>query len=74
MASVTLHETESLPIVYVVAIDTQLDFHVAVVLVANGGKLCELPFPTSSEGYEQLVYWNPQFGDRPVFGMEGTAS
>jgi len=75
MASSTLPRNEK-PVLFdhVVGIDTHRDFHVAVVLAPNGGKLAELTFPTSSKGYEQLVTWSEQFGVRPVFAMEGTSS
>ena len=59
---------------HVVGIDTHRDFHVAVALAPNGGKLAELTFPASSKGCEQLVSWSEQFGVRPVFAMEGTGS
>jgi hypothetical protein len=58
----------------VAGIDTHRDFHVAVDLAPNGGKLAELTFPTSRKGYEQQVAWSEQFGVRPVFAMEGTSS
>ncbi len=59
---------------YVVGIDTRRDFHVAVVLAPNGGRVGELTLPASSDGYEQLVIWCEQFGVRWVFAMEGTSS
>lgn len=75
MASATLPRKGPLiPFDHVVGIDTHRDFHVAVVLAPNGGKVGELTFPTSSKGYEQLVNWSEQFGVRPVFAMEGTGS
>jgi transposase len=75
MASSTLPQNEKpVPFDHVVGIDTHRDFHVAVVLAPNGGKLADLTFPTSSKGYEQLVTWSEQFGVRPVFAMEGTSS
>jgi hypothetical protein len=73
MASATLPRNgHSDPFDHVIGIDTHRDFHVAVVLAPNGGKLGELTFPTSSEGYKQLVIWSEQFGIRPEFAMEGT--
>ena len=66
MASATLpRKGHSEPFDHVIGIDTHRDFHVAVVLAPNGGKLGELTFPTSSEGYEQLVIWSEQFGTKP---------
>ena len=75
MAFATLpRNRHSDPFDHVIGIDTHRDFHVAVLMAPNGGKLGELTFPTSSEGYEQLVIWSEQFGTRPVFAMEGTGS
>ena len=66
MASATLPRNgRPIPFDHVIGIDTHRDFHVAVVLAPNGGKLGELTFPTSSNGYEQLVNWSEQFGVRP---------
>ena len=63
MASAALPRNEKpVPFDHVVGIDTHRDFHVAVVLAANGGKLGKLTFPTSSKGYEQLLTWSEQFG------------
>ena len=59
---------------HVIGIDTHRDFHVAVALAPKGGKLGQLTFQTSREGYEQLMIWSEQFGVRPVFAMEGTGS
>ena len=58
----------------VVGIDTHLDFHVAVALAPNGGKLDEIRIPTVRQDYEALIGWTELFGSRPVFAMEGTSS
>jgi transposase len=75
MASTTLPpNSQSVLFDHVAGIETHRDFHVAVVLAPNGGRLGELTFPASSKGYEQLVIWSEQFGVRPVFAMKGTGS
>lgn len=58
----------------VIGIDTHRDFHVAVALAPNGGKLDEIRIPTVRKGYEALIGWTELFGSRPVFAMEGTSS
>jgi transposase len=57
-----------------VGIDTHSDFHVAVALAPNGGRLGELTFTATCKGYEEPVAWTEQYGVRPVFAMEGTGS
>ena len=59
---------------HVIGIDTHRDFHVAVALAPNGGRLGELTFTATSMGYEELEAWTEQYGVRPVFAMEGTGS
>ncbi len=58
----------------VISIDTHWDFHVAVALAPNGGKLDEYRIPTIQRGYQALIGWTELFGSRPVFAMEGTSS
>lgn len=58
----------------VIGIDTHRDFHVAVALAPNGGKLDEIRILTVQKGYETLISWPELFGSRPVFAMEGTSS
>ena len=75
MASATLpRHGQSAQFDHVVGIDTHRDFHVAVALAPNGGRLGELTFTATSKGYEELVAWTEQYGVRPVFAMEGTGS
>ena len=75
MASATLpRHGQSAQFDHVVGIDTYRDFHVAVALAPNGGRLGELTFTATSKGYEELVAWTEQYGVRPVFAMEGTGS
>jgi transposase len=58
----------------VIGIDTHRDFHVAVALAPNGGKLDECRIPTIQQGYQALIGWSELFGNHPVFAMEGTSS
>jgi transposase len=75
MASATMpRHGQSAQFDHVVGIDTHRDFHVAVAVAPNGGRLGELTFTATSKGYEELVAWTEQYGVRPMFAMEGTGS
>jgi transposase len=58
----------------VIGVDTHKDFHVAVALDHNGGRLGELQFATSQAGLAQLEVWAAEFGEIEAWGVEGTAS
>jgi transposase len=75
MASPTLAQTGSqqAPDV-VIGVDTHKDIHVAVALAPNGGRLGDCRIPTTRKGYDELITWTEQFGNAPVFAVEGTSS
>lgn len=58
----------------VVGIDTHKHIHVAVALDAIGGRLGELTFPVTVDGYVQLEQWACGLGHVDAFGVEGTGS
>jgi transposase len=55
-------------------VDTHKDFHVAAVLNAIGGLLGVKTFPSTLDGYEQLLCWMQSFGEINRVGVEGTGS
>jgi hypothetical protein len=57
-----------------IGVDTHEDVHVAVALDQLGRRLGELPIPTHTGGYAQLVDWASEFGVIDQFGVEGTGS
>lgn len=58
----------------VVGVDTHKDFHVAVALDQNGGRLGELRFATTQSGLTEAERWAATFGEIETWGIEGTAS
>jgi transposase len=58
----------------VLGVDTHLDVHVAVALDQLGRRLGELAVPTTTGGYEKLIYWAESFGSVRYAGVEGTSS
>jgi transposase len=58
----------------VLAVDTHLDFHLAVALDRVGRRLGEIKVPTTAEGYERVVRWAEGFGPVQCAGIEGTSS
>jgi transposase len=58
----------------VLGVDTHLDVHVAVALDQLGRRLGELAVPTTTRGYEKLIYWAQSFGSVRYAGVEGTSS
>ncbi|MCA1837455.1 MAG: IS110 family transposase [Actinobacteria bacterium] len=58
----------------VLGVDTHLDVHVAVALDQLGRRLGELAVPTTTRGYEKLIYWAKSFGFVRYVGVEGTSS
>lgn len=75
MASATLTRPEGAdhPDV-VIGVDTHKEFHVAVALAPNGGRLGECSIPANRQGYSVLQDWALELGSRPVFAVEGTRS
>lgn len=75
MASPTLTQPEGAdhPDV-VIGVDTHKEFHVAVALAPNGGRLGECSIPANRQGYGVLQDWALELGSRPVFAVEGTGS
>jgi transposase len=55
-------------------VDTHLDVHVAAALDQIGGLLGTASFPTTPDGYEQLLGWLRGFGPVVQVGVEGTSS
>ena len=55
-------------------VGTHADFHVAAVVVHNGGLLGIESFGASEAGYENLVGWLIGFGSVDRVGVEGTGS
>ena len=58
----------------VLGVDTNLDFHVAVVLDQLGRRLGESKVPTTIEGYRNLLLWAEGLGPITCAGVEGTGS
>jgi len=58
----------------VVGVDTHLDAHAAVVLDPLGALLGCRSFPSTPEGYRQLLSWSSSFGQVLAAGVEGTGS
>jgi transposase len=58
----------------VLGVDTHLDFHVAVALDELGRRLGQSTTPTTTEGYESLLWWAEGFGPVRSAGLEGTGS
>ncbi len=55
-------------------VDTHLDVHVAAALDGIGGLLGTASFPTTPDGYRQLLNWLQSFGQVVQVGVEGTGS
>jgi transposase len=58
----------------VIGIDTHKDFHVAVALTGQGGRLGELKFASTRRGIDQLEQWSSALGTVRAWGVEGTSS
>ena len=58
----------------VIGVDTHKAIHVAVALATNGGSLGEFRISATRKGYDELIGWTEQFGNSPLFAMEGTGS
>lgn len=55
-------------------VDTHKDVHVAAVITATGAMLDTRSFPTTREGYRQLLAWARAFGSLRRAGVECTGS
>ncbi len=55
-------------------VDTHEDVHVAVALDQLGRWLGELPIPSNTGGFVQLVHWASELGVIDRIGVEGTGS
>ena len=55
-------------------VDTNADMHVAAVVNHVGGVLGVESFPTTMNGYRQLVSWLASHGELTLVGVEGTGS
>ena len=58
----------------IIGVDTHKDFHVAVALSANGGRLAECRIPANQQGCSKLRSWALELGTKPIFAKEGTGS
>jgi transposase len=75
MASPTLTQPEGADhLDVVIGVDTHKEFHVAVALAPNGGRLGECSIPANRQGHGVLQDWALELGSRPVFAVEGTGS
>jgi transposase len=55
-------------------VDTHADTHHAAVTSANGTRIADAEFPTTEQGYTQLLDWAGSFGRLREVGVEGTGS
>ena len=60
--------------VVTVGVDTHSDVHHAAVIDAVGRPLADLGFPTTPDGYRQLLTWAAGHGEIAAFGVEGTGA
>lgn len=58
----------------VLGVDTHKDFHAAAVITVLGVALDGRTFPTTAEGYHQLIAWARSFGTLRRAGVECTGS
>ncbi|MEV5952153.1 IS110 family transposase [Streptomyces sp. NPDC051993] len=58
----------------VLGVDTHKDVHVAAVITSTGAMLDTRSFPTTREGYRQLLSWARAFGSLKRAGIECTGS
>jgi transposase len=58
----------------ILGVDTHLDIHVAVVIDEVGRIVATNSFPTTANGYEQLMKWTSSFGRFSRAGVEGTGT
>lgn len=55
-------------------VDTHKDVHVAATLTSLGGLVASRSFPTTAEGYQQMLDWASTFGTLRRAGVECTGS
>lgn len=55
-------------------VDTHTDTHHAAVIATNSGQIADAEFPTTEQGYTQLLAWMTSFGRVRTVGIEGTGS
>ncbi|MGW6263296.1 IS110 family transposase, partial [Streptomyces sp. NPDC055085] len=55
-------------------VDTHTDTHHAAVVDPIGRHLGDAQFPTTSDGYRELLAWLHRFGTVLAVGVEGTGS
>jgi transposase len=60
--------------VVTVGVDTHSDVHHAAVIDEVGRPLADAGFPTTPEGYRQLLAWAAGHGEIAAFGVEGTGA
>lgn len=68
------HHSADPPEDVVLGVDTHKDVHVAAVITATGAMLDTRSFPTTREGYRQLLAWARAFGSLRRAGVECTGS
>ncbi|MFD5121237.1 IS110 family transposase [Streptomyces sp. NPDC058385] len=68
------HHTAEPPEDIVLGVDTHKDVHVAAVVTTTGALLDNRSFPTTQEGYRQLLSWARSFGRLQRAGVECTGS
>ena len=52
--------------------DTHKDTHHAAVELMNGGRVADVEFPATGQGYADLLAWLRSFGRLHAVGVEGT--
>jgi transposase len=60
--------------VVTVGVDTHSDVHHAAVIDAVGRPVADAGFPTTPDGYRQLLTWAGEHGEVAAFGVEGTGA
>ncbi len=60
--------------VVTVGVDTHSDVHHAAVIDAVGRPVADAGFPTTPDGYRQLLTWAGEHGEVTAFGVEGTGA
>ncbi|MEU2718014.1 transposase [Streptomyces sp. NPDC007205] len=68
------HDTADQHEQVLVGVDTHKDVHVAAVITSTGALLDTQGFPTTREGYRQLLSWARSFGQLQQAGVECTGS
>ena len=60
--------------VVTVGVDTHSDVHHAAVIDEVGRPVADAGFPTTPDGYRQLLAWAGEHGEIAAFGVEGTGA